>query len=97
MRSIKTRPAATFALGFSAGFNLTTGGNNMVMGNAGVAGEAPKIRIGKQGSQNGTFIAGIFGVTMTGSPVLSKLKREARRQCHFDSFQGGGQAHAQSE
>jgi len=70
----------------------------MVMGNAGVAGEAAKIRIGKQGSQNGTFIAGIFGVTMTGSSVLSKLKREARRQCHlFDSFQGDGQAHGQSE
>ncbi len=29
-----------------------------------------KIRIGKQGTQNGTFIAGIFGVTMTGSPVV---------------------------
>jgi hypothetical protein len=35
-----------------------------------VAGESAKIRIGKQGTQNGTFIAGIFGVTMTGSPVV---------------------------
>jgi len=35
-----------------------------------VAGEAAKIRIGKQGTQNGTFIAGIFGVAGTGSQVV---------------------------
>ena len=58
------------ALGSSAGGNLTTGGNNIDIGALGVAGEAAKIRIGKQGTQNGTFIAGIFGVTMTGSPVV---------------------------
>jgi hypothetical protein len=60
------------ALGFLAGINLTTGSNNIDIGAnvLGVAGEAGKIRIGKQGTQNGTFIAGIFGVTMTGSPVV---------------------------
>jgi hypothetical protein len=57
-------------LGSSAGINLTGGSNNIDIGNAGVAGESAKIRIGKQGTQNGTFIAGIFGVTMTGSPVV---------------------------
>ena len=35
-----------------------------------MAGDANKIRIGKQGTQNGTFIAGISGVSVTGSPVL---------------------------
>ena len=58
------------ALGASAGANLSTGNNNIDIGAPGVAGEAGKIHIGKQGTQNGTFIAGIFGVTMTGSPVV---------------------------
>jgi uncharacterized coiled-coil protein SlyX len=58
------------ALGTSAGINLTTGSNNIDIGNSGVAGETAKIRIGKQGTQNGTFIAGISGVGVTGSPVL---------------------------
>src|SRR5438874_2466651 len=53
-----------------AGASLTTGKNNIDIGNGGVAGEAATIRLGKQGTQNGTFIAGIFGVTVTGSAVL---------------------------
>jgi hypothetical protein len=57
-------------VGSNAGLNLTTGSNNIDIGNGVVAGESAKIRIGKQGTQNGTFIAGIFGVTMTGSPVV---------------------------
>jgi uncharacterized coiled-coil protein SlyX len=57
-------------LGSNAGANLTTGSNNIDIGAPGVAGESNKIRIGKQGTQNGTFIAGVFGVTMTGSPVV---------------------------
>ena len=35
-----------------------------------MAGEAAKIRIGKQGTQNGTFIAGIYGIAVPGSPVV---------------------------
>jgi hypothetical protein len=58
------------AVGVSAGIGISTGNNNIDIGNAGVAGDSNKIRIGKQGTQNGTFIAGIFGVTMTGSPVV---------------------------
>jgi hypothetical protein len=57
------------ALGLNAGFNLTTGSNNIDIGNAGVAGESNKIRIGTQGTQNGTFIAGIYNVAVTGSTV----------------------------
>ena len=41
--------------------NLTTGGNNIDIGNVGVAGDANMIRIGKQGTQTGTFVAGISG------------------------------------
>jgi hypothetical protein len=51
-------------LGSNAGSNLTTGNNNIDIGNQGAAGESNKIRIGKQGTQNGTFIAGISGKTV---------------------------------
>jgi hypothetical protein len=47
------------ALGASAGAALTTGDDNIDIGNAGVAGESSKIRIGKQGTQTATYIAGI--------------------------------------
>jgi trimeric autotransporter adhesin len=52
------------ALGFKAGASLTTGNNNIDIGNVGVAGDANTIRIGKQGTQTGTFVAGIFGSTV---------------------------------
>ena len=50
------------ALGSNAGINLTTGSNNIDIGAPGVAAEANTIRIGKSGTQNKTFIAGIRGV-----------------------------------
>ena len=56
--------SSNIALGSGAGINLTTGSNNIDIGAAGLAGEANKIRIGKVGTQNGTFIAGIHGVTV---------------------------------
>ena len=56
--------SVNIALGSSAGINLTAGSNNIDIGAPGVAGEANKIRIGKVGTQNGTFIAGIHGVTV---------------------------------
>ena len=52
------------ALGKKAGFNLTTGDNNIDIGNPGVAGEGNTIRIGKQGTQTATYIAGINGATV---------------------------------
>jgi len=62
--------SSNIALGSSAGINLTTGSNNIDIGAPGAAGESNKIRIGKQGTQNGTFIAGISGVAVTGSQVV---------------------------
>ena len=67
------------ALGSYAGSNLTTGSNNIDIGAPGVAGDSNKIRIGKQGTQNGTFIAGIFGVSDDWQSGSSKLNRQARR------------------
>jgi trimeric autotransporter adhesin len=58
------------AVGQSAGANLTTGDNNIDIGNVGVAGESDTIRIGTQGTQTRTFIAGIRGTPiMGGVPV----------------------------
>jgi hypothetical protein len=59
-------------LGLTAGFNLTTGSNNIDIGAGvlGAAGEANTIRIGKQGTQRSTFIAGIFGTAVSGSTVV---------------------------
>jgi hypothetical protein len=53
-------------LGSNAGANLTTGNNNIDIGAnvLGNAGEANTIRIGKSGTQQKTFIAGISGKTV---------------------------------
>jgi hypothetical protein len=61
-----TTGSNNIALGSLAGGNLTTGSNNIDIGNAGVAGEANKIRIGTKGTSKATFIAGISGVTVAG-------------------------------
>ncbi len=60
------------SLGFLAGQNLTTGSNNIDIGAnvVGAASEANTIRIGKQGTQKATFVAGISGVAVTGSTVV---------------------------
>ena len=68
--SRNTTGSSNIALGFHAGLNLTTGSNNIDIGPTGVAGEANTIRIGKQGTQKSTFIAGIFGTAVTGSQVV---------------------------
>jgi hypothetical protein len=60
------------ALGTSAGANLTTGSNNIDIGAnvLGKAAEANTIRIGKQGTQTSTIIAGISGTAVAGSTVV---------------------------
>jgi hypothetical protein len=58
-----TTGSNNIAIGFDAGDSLTTGSNNIDIGNSGVAAEANTIRIGAQGNQTATFIAGIFGGT----------------------------------
>ena len=71
-QALQNNTIASFniAIGVDAGVNLTTGGSNIDIGNFGVAGEERKIRIGTQGTQNGTFIAGISGVAVSGSHVV---------------------------
>jgi Chaperone of endosialidase len=60
---------SNIGLGNFAGSNLTTGDNNIDIGNLGVAGEADTIRIGTQGTQTKTFIAGISGAGVQGVAV----------------------------
>ena len=62
-----TTGSSNIALGSNAGFNLTTGSNNIDIGAPGTAGESKKIRIGKQGTQIATFIAGIYNVNEGGT------------------------------
>ena len=57
---------ANIAVGGSAGSALTTGSNNIDIGNIGVAAEANTIRIGKVGTQQAAYIAGISGKTVAG-------------------------------
>jgi hypothetical protein len=65
-----TTGANNNALGYLAGQNLTTGGYNIDIGSPGVAAEANTIRIGVQGTQTKTFIAGISGATASGGVAV---------------------------
>ena len=55
---------SNIAIGPGAGGSLTTGSNNIDIGNQGVAAETNTIRIGTQGTQTATFIAGISGTPL---------------------------------
>ena len=65
-----TTGSRNIALGFNAGANLTTGDSNIDIGNAGGTGDAGTIRIGVQGTQTRTFVAGISGSPITGTSVV---------------------------
>jgi trimeric autotransporter adhesin len=58
------------ALGVNAGANLTTGDNNIDIGSVGAATEANTIHIGTQGTHAVTYIAGISGAVVVGTPVV---------------------------
>ena len=61
--------ANNIAVGSFAGFNLTTGDNNIDIGNLGTGGESNTVRIGAQGTQTATYVAGIAGTGVDGSQV----------------------------
>jgi hypothetical protein len=62
--------STNIAAGYKAGYNLTTGSNNIDIGNVGVAAESGTIRIGTTATQTATYIAGIYGTSVTGSAVV---------------------------
>jgi hypothetical protein len=61
---------SNIALGWEAGFNLTTGSNNIEIGSLGVAGDDSTIRLGTQGTQTVTFIAGVSSTAISGTDVV---------------------------
>jgi hypothetical protein len=61
------------ALGTGAGFNVTTGSNNIHIYDAGTDADNALIRIGTEGTQTATFIAGIRGVTTGVANALAVL------------------------
>jgi hypothetical protein len=65
-----TTGSNNIALGSSAGANLTTGSNDIYVGSGGVATESYTIRIGTQGTQTTTFIAGIRGIPIAGGVAV---------------------------
>jgi hypothetical protein len=67
---LNTSGGSNIAIGGGAGGNLTTGSNNIDIFDQGLAGESSTIRIGTQGTQTATYIAGISGAPVTGTPVL---------------------------
>src|SRR3984957_10361642 len=58
------------AVGYGAGYNLTTGINNIEIGNKGLSTDYNMIKIGVEGLQAKTFIAGIYGTSVSGSAVV---------------------------
>jgi hypothetical protein len=57
------------AMGYQAAYNVTNGSNTIEIGSVGAAGDKDMIRLGTQGTQIETLIAGIYGSTVTGSAV----------------------------
>jgi hypothetical protein len=58
------------AQGYEAGFNLTTGDYNIDIANVGEANDSGVIRIGTVSRQTQTFVAGIYGTSVSGSAVV---------------------------
>jgi len=61
------------AIGSYAGQNLTTGNDNIAIGNSGVAGEGATIRVGTAGTHTRAFVAGILGVTTGNANAIPVL------------------------
>jgi hypothetical protein len=55
-----TSGSTNIGIGYYAGSNLTTGNNNINIGSPANAGDSGTIRIGTNGVQTATFIAGIL-------------------------------------
>ncbi len=59
------------AIGYEAGYQISTGSNNIDIGHQGISNDSNTIRIGTSGTHSTTFIAGINGVNIaSGSTVL---------------------------
>jgi hypothetical protein len=66
-----TTGSNNIALGYLAGQNLTTGDNNIDIGNNGVAAESGTIRIGTPGTHTAIYLAGLNAIIARGLPLLA--------------------------
>jgi hypothetical protein len=66
------------ALGNYAGGDLTTGGHNITIGSPGLAAEDSTIRIGNQGTQTATYVAGIWQAVITGSAAPVRVNSSGK-------------------
>jgi Chaperone of endosialidase len=62
---------SNIGLGVNAGSNIRGGSNNIEIGNAGTGDDSNTIRIGTNGTQTATYIAGISGTPMTGGAAVN--------------------------
>ena len=58
--------SSNIAEGYKAGYSITSGSNNIDIGNQGMASDNDTIRIGASGSQTGAYMAGIWEVQELG-------------------------------
>ena len=65
--------ARNIALGYEAGSNSTTGSDSIFIGNPGLAADVETIKIGLEGGQESTFIAGIRGKTTGVNDAIAVL------------------------
>jgi hypothetical protein len=71
LRNLASLSSNNLALGYRAGFNLTSGSNNLYLAHAGVATESNTLRLGS--AQTRTFIAGIRGRTTGAANAVQVL------------------------
>ena len=91
-----TSGADNIAIGNVAGFNLTTGSDNIEIGNEGAASDSGVIRIGNQGTQIATFVAGIRGIAVAGSPVAVSANGQLGMRTSSKRFKNKIKAMAQT-
>jgi uncharacterized coiled-coil protein SlyX len=70
---LNNKGSSNIGIGSNAGANLSSGSNNIDIGNLGVAGDASKIRIGTKAIQNAAYVAGIYGKTVASGTKVAVM------------------------
>jgi hypothetical protein len=71
---IRSTGSLNVALGDFAGFNVTSGSNNIDISNEGVAADARTTRIGTEGAQTKAFMAGVYPTLISGCTVQVNIE-----------------------
>jgi Chaperone of endosialidase len=65
-----TTGSNNIGLGFNAGKNIVAGSKNIEIGSAGAKDESNTIRVGTQGTQTATHVAGVYDTLVRGAEVV---------------------------